>query len=56
MERLPSFGSDHFPIAVKLHLNQQAPAKQEPPERKPSDLEESREAVDEYQEKKREEK
>lgn len=52
MERLPYFGSDHFPLVVALHLTPAAAMKQEAPKPKPSDRKEAQETIREYEEEK----
>lgn len=44
-ERLPSFGSDHYPVLASLCLSRAAAAAQQAPAMQPGDLEEARDAV-----------
>lgn len=52
IRRLPSIGSDHFPIHVVLRLNTKAQAWQEEPEPETDDLEWAREKIEKAEERK----
>ncbi len=47
LERLPAFGSDHFPVFAELSLEPAAPIVQDEPRPEPGDLEEAEEKIEE---------
>jgi endonuclease/exonuclease/phosphatase (EEP) superfamily protein YafD len=46
MERMPAFGSDHFPVFVKLHLQNGAEAEQDEPDLDQEDAEQAEEKIE----------
>lgn len=50
MKRLPSFGSDHFPIYINLNYAPESIKKQERPEHDSEDIEDAEEKIDEVKE------
>ena len=47
LQRLPAFGSDHFPVYAEFSLEPQAPLEQEEPVPEPEDVEEAEEKIEE---------